>query len=149
MIRPATFHDLPHIMSALIKMLSYSQAPQMKFADPHAAERSVLIAINEGRAFFTGAYFIMVDVGSDWYSDKKYLIEQLILRVYPPDGTMVYEAVDVLAELTERFSCVAVAAGDTQMGMMTPLYEARGYRRLGTQLFKETAHGVRPKDDGC
>lgn len=149
-MRLATPQDVPAIMKACLAMLAYSPAFQMKFAEPVEAELGIRDAIHNERAFFFGGYFVMVDHGSDWYTSKRYLIEQLILKVAPDDKSWhVDEIVNQgLDNLATRFKCHAVAAGDTQIGRMTPLYHAAGYVTLGTQLMKESTYGIRSKSNG-
>lgn len=137
-MRLATQHDVASIMRPLIAMLAKSPAPQMKFATPIAAEIGVRNAIHEGRGFIFGGYYVMVDVGSDWYTDKVYLIEQIILKIDPEDKSFnVQQIVFLLDTLRERFKADAIVVGDTQIGYMTPIYQAAGYTMLGTQLIKE------------
>ena len=132
----ATQEDVPRIMWALLCLLNKSPAPQMKYADYDVAEASIRRAVDEGRAWLIHGYFIMVDVGSDWYTAGKYLIEQIILRV-DREPHPVNVAVHALDYLKAHFDCVAIVVGDTQIGHMTPIYEAEGYKFLGTQLIKE------------
>jgi hypothetical protein len=139
--------DLEPVMAALIAMLKKSPAPQMKYAEIGVARRSVKLAMRSGRAFICNGFFIMVDVGSDWYTSKCYLIEQIIVRVYPSEHK-VATAIAALDEIARRFGADAIAVGDTQIGYMTPLYHAAGYTTLGTQLFKERVHGFHSQDHG-
>lgn len=134
-------------MACLHKMLAKSPARQMRFADPIAAESSVHQAVMEGRAFISHGYFIMVDVGPAWYSQKSFLIEQIILKVEDTDDD-VRLAVRHLDDIARQFGCEAIAVGDTQIGLMTPKYLAEGYTFLGTQLFKEVPHGIHSQDHG-
>lgn len=138
-MRIANLGDIGAIMSRLISMLETSPAPQMKYADPAIAECYVRQAIHEQRVWFKGGYMVMVDVGSDWYSNEEYLIEQIILKVYPDDKTAtVHDAVAILDVLRKKFKCVMTIAGDTQIGYMVPVYEAAGYTYAGAQLVKES-----------
>lgn len=140
-MRAALSTDVNLIMGKLIKMLTYSPAPQMKFANKDAARANVVKAIQEARAYICNGYFIMVDVGSDWYSYDRYLIEQIILKIDDRAGG-VEIAIKALDELMVKFDCAACAVGDTQVGFMTPYYQAAGYVTLGTQLIKENNHRV-------
>lgn len=149
-MRPANDSDLPVIMECLEQMLEKSPAPQMKFAERDAAATSVEHAVDDGRAWIMGAYFIMVDIGRDWYSTREYLIEQIILKVYPDDTSVKLDTVirNGLSYLADRFGCVAIAAGDTQIGYMADKYIAAGFRAIGTQFFKESRYGLHQKDHG-
>lgn len=137
-------------MAALLAMLKYSPAPQMKYAEPDVARAYLISAIAEQRVWFMGGYMLMVDVGSDWYGRRKYLIEQIILKVYRDDDSVKLETVigNGLAYLADFYSCVATVVGDTQVGYMTPKYLAAGFQTLGTQLIKENRRGSSPQDYG-
>lgn len=147
-LRRGTLADHAVIMHALLKLLEKSPAPQMKYADESTARAYLYDAIRDGRLWFVGGYMILVDVGSDWYSNRKYLIEQMILKVYPnhPDTT-VHDAIAALDTLQEHYGCVMTVVGDTQIGMMTPHYIEAGYTPIGTQLIKEHINGVCKKKD--
>lgn len=136
-MRKAEKLDLDVVMQKLKAMLDYSPAPQMRYADYHVAMASVVRAMREGRAYICNGYFIMVDVGSDWYTDRRYLIEQIILKVYDAPHT-VASAIAGLEEIAKEHGCHAIAVGDTQVGYMTPLYQAAGFTTIGTQLIKES-----------
>lgn len=143
-MRHARFGDVSPVMGALIRMLDKSPAPQMQYAHPAAAEASICWAIKERRAYIVHGYFVMVDVGSDWYTFNKYLIEQIIIKVYDTH-LPVTAAIECLDAIAREHGCEAIAVGDTQVGYMTPLYQAAGYKTIGTQLIKEcNTHGVHP-----
>lgn len=135
-MRLATQHDVSDIMAALRKLKAKSPAYQMQFADEAAAECGVRIAIYEGRGWLVAGFFIMVDVGPEWWSNKTFLIEKIILRIEKTD-TPVQVAVDALDTLATHYGCDAVIVGDTQVGYMHGQYIAAGYAPLGTQLMKE------------
>lgn len=132
----ATPGDVPIIMSALQKLLAKSPSEQMRYAELIEAELGVRDAIHNNRAIFVGDYFIMFDVGKVWYSSKKFLIEELVVRVSTDNNTQVSEAVAALTALATRFRCAAVVAGDTQIGVMTNHYIRDGFVMLGSQLIK-------------
>jgi hypothetical protein len=120
-------------------MLAKSPAPQMRYADLETALLYIMhIAGVQGRAWIVDGYLVLYDIGADWYSKKPYLIEQLILKVYDTDAP-VENAIAFLELRAKAHGCVMVAAGDTQVGYMTPKYQAAGYSVLGTQLYKEIA----------
>jgi hypothetical protein len=138
MLRIANLGDMDHIMSCLVALLSKSPAPQMKYADTAVARQYIKRAVYEQRVWFVGGYMLMVDVGSDWYSAEPYLIEQIILKVYPEDKTAtVHDAVASLDVLRKKFNCVMTVVGDTQIGYMVDIYKAAGYKHAGVQLVKE------------
>lgn len=137
-MRVADYPDILPVMRALRGLLAKSTAAHMAHADEDAANRSVYRAIEDGRAFVVDGYFIMVEVGRDWYTFDTYLIEQIILKIGPSERNDVGMAVRALDDIAKRFNAKAIAVGDTQMGMMLPHYQAAGYKVLGTQLFKES-----------
>lgn len=146
-MRPAHEYDLEPVMRAAIHMLGMSPAPQMKFVDIMCVRRHIEQAIETGHAVVQGDYFILFDIGSPWYSTVNYLIEDLIIKFDNAHGTRVSEAIACLEEIAKSRGCVAVAAGDTQVGYMTPKYQAQGFRILGTQLFKEIPDGIHSQID--
>lgn len=135
-MRLATWDDERAVMGALLAMLDKSPAPQMRLADPTSARCGVRSAIHEGRAYIVGDFFIMVDQGSPWYTSKPVLIEEIILRISREHDTTVEQAIAALDDIAASRGCVAIAAGDTQIGYMRPKYEARGYVPMGYQLLK-------------
>lgn len=130
--RVADGSDIKAALDALIEMKTRSPAAQMKYTDPMTAWRYMVSA----KTRVVDGYFILFDVGSPWYSSDKFLIEDLIIRIYPTDKP-VEVAIDALSELALYYGCKAVVAGDTQIGYMRPKYEAQGFVVLGTQLMKE------------
>ncbi len=118
-------------------MLTYSQAPQMKWVDIDIACRYILEAGKSGRAWIYDGYMVLFDIGCDWYSDKPYLIEQLVLRLHESEHG-VASAIALLKQMASLNGCVAVAAGDTQViGYMTEKYKEAGFSVIGTQLYME------------
>lgn len=128
--------DFDEVMDNLILMQVSSPAVQMKFCDPATAARHVLHRMNEGHAYVVNGYYVQFDIGSPWHSTVDYLIEELILRIYPTTHK-VESVIDALSEIAFIYNCSAVVAGDTQIGYMRPKYEAAGFITLGTQHFKE------------
>jgi hypothetical protein len=147
-MRRGTRADYGPTMAALIRLQERAQGRgQMAHASVPAAAYSVELAIAEGRLRFVDGYAIMFDVGREWYSFDLYLIEQIIIKVYDTDAP-VEVAIDALDIIAAEYGCKAIAAGDTQVGYMTPKYINKGYAILGTQLFKGVPDGIRPKSDG-
>jgi hypothetical protein len=147
-MRKATNQDVPAIMAALLAMLPKANGRgQMAYAEPMEAELSVRHAIFQERAVIVDGYFIMFDVGSPWYTTKRYLIEDIILKIEKTDAP-VDTAIQALDVLARKYGCDAIAVGDTQIGYMTPKYINHGYATLGTQLFKGVPDGIRPQDHG-
>lgn len=129
--------DVLEIFQALLRLLAKSKAPQMRLVDEATAYRSLTAAAAEGRLYVHGDFAILVDVGSPWHSDKRVLIEEIIVRWRKAFGNTVESAVAQLDVIAAEHGCVAVAAGDTQIGLMSPRYLAAGFKPLGTQFFKE------------
>jgi hypothetical protein len=136
-LRRATEYDTTLVMTALLKMLDKSPAPQMKLAVPEVAYRALKNAAADGWLYVYGDFAILVDVGRPWHSDKRVLIEEIIVRFRRAHHNTVESAVAQLEILARQFGCVAVAAGDTQIGYMAPRYTAAGFITLGTQFYKE------------
>lgn len=135
--------DWPVIEQRLDHMQRRSPAAQMQYTDLAHAMEYLRTAALWRRAVINDGYMILFDIGSPWYTPRRFLIEELILRIGPSiDG--VRGAIRCLDELARLHECCAVAAGDTQVGYMVPHYEAEGFHVLGQQLFKEIEHGVRP-----
>lgn len=144
-MRFATTEDIPLIEETLLAMLAKSPARQMKFADQGAAFAYIRQAVNVGNAYIEDGYFILVDAGRPWYSYKEYLIEELILKIRPTTQPVTV-AIKALSEIARSRGFEVVAAGDTQVGYMTPHYIAEGFTTIGTQLLKEIDNGIRPQD---
>ncbi len=147
MIREANDDDFQVIKQSLTHWRDKSPALHVKLCSIGVALGNVLRAIDEGRAWMADGYFILVDVGSPWFSSQRMLIEEIIIRVRPTTLPVSY-AIDALDLIAEKLGCTAIAAGDTQIGYMTPHYHAAGYTTLGTQLMKEVSLGRSTKMDG-
>lgn len=136
-MRRADLFDLPVIKDALLAMLAKSPAPQMKYGDIDIALNYLIYdAIPDGHAWVADGYLILVSKGRPWYSAEEFLIEDLILKIGESERG-VAAAIEALEVLAERFGVPLLAVGDTQIGYMTPKYEAAGFKVLGTQLYKE------------
>ena len=135
MMRIPNDSDDEAVRASFLRMLEKSPAPQMKLADIDTAMAYYQKAKLAGDATFVGSFLLLSSIGCPWYTKYPVLIEDLILRIYPGKDEVehVIEALDWIAE---SCGCHAIAVGDTQIGYMTPKYEAAGYQRLGTQLFK-------------
>lgn len=125
------------IYTALLVLLERSPAAQMKLAEEKEAYLHLLRAKLKQHLWVYGDFAILIDVGSPWYTTKPVLIEEIILRFRRGYGNTVESAIAQLDVLAREFTCVAIAAGDTQVGYMTPRYLAAGFTNLGTQFFKE------------
>lgn len=147
MLKAALRADLDAIRRKLAWMKANSPAPQMKFADIEVAMGHIESARDRNRLVMYEGYAILFDVGRPWYSNDLYLIEELILRVYPTK-VPVTRAIEQLEVLALLYECKMIGAGDTQIGMMTPHYQLCGYKTLGTQLVKDVDYGIRPEADG-
>lgn len=135
-MRPAVQSDCILAINALVAMRAKNPNKQMRYADPDTALAYMQNAAGSGNAVVVDGYFIMYAVTPAWFSIDPFLIEELIIRIYPTDSP-VEVAIAALDELKALFNCVAIVAGDTQVGYMTPKYLANGFVRLGEQLIKE------------
>lgn len=133
----ASKEDFDLIVAALVTLLRKSPAPQMKLVDYDTAYRNLMTAKAEGRLFVYGDFIILVDVGTPWHSNKPVLIEELVARFRKVYGNTPQSAVAQLEVLARKFNCVAVASGDTQVGLMAEHYKSEGYTPLGSQFYKE------------
>lgn len=142
-MRRALRREVPAIFEELLRLLAKSPAAQMVLAVPAVAEQNLYLAQEQGRLWIQGDFAILVDVGSPWYTDKPVLIEEIVIRYRREFGNPPEDIALALPLLAEILGCVAVAAGDTQVGIMGPRYTAAGFKTLGTQYFKEIADGIR------
>lgn len=122
---------------ALLKMKKQSPAAQMALAEPDTAFKHLVWASQHRRLVTCGDYGILFDVGSPWHTTKLVLIEEIIIRFRRQYQNPVEEAIAKLDDLARLYGCVAIAAGDTQVGLMAPRYQAAGYTSLGSQFYKE------------
>lgn len=137
-MRLATLDDLGVIMDALIKMLSYSPAPQMKYASTTTATLYVAKAIRESRVDILGDYMVMYDVITPWFSTTPMLAEEIIIKVWNlGHRATVQDCVKHLETRAKQLKCVCVIAGDTQVGYMEKHYLDAGFVVLGKQFYKE------------
>lgn len=132
--------DIPGIMSALVKMLSYSKAPHMQFVDKMEAELFIYNVVHENghtteitdhcRAVIADGFFIMFQVAPMWCTKENFLMEEMVIRISgdaPPDVVP-----EILLKLQKRFNCVASFGGDSQGDYMGRYYRAAGWRHSGT-----------------
>lgn len=136
-LQTPSFQETNAIHEALVRMLEYSPAPQMKLAEPATAYAHLHNARRTGLLFTYGDFAILIDVGSPWHTTKLVLIEEIIVRFRKGHGGTPEGAVAQLETLAKLHGCVAVAAGDTQIGVMAPRYIAAGFQPLGSQFYKE------------
>lgn len=115
----------------------------MKLAEPRVANNYLIYAAATGKLWVYGDFALLVDAAAPWYSTASVLIEDIIVRYRREYGNTVDSAIAQLEVLARRLGCVAVAAGDTQIGLMAPRYLAAGFTTLGTQFYKEIPDGVR------
>lgn len=83
-----------------------------------------------------GAYILLWDLVTPWYSSEEVLIEDLLLKVYPEDATRTLQEVLIqdIPELARTLGVRYVFTGDTQGKFyMGQQYAKAGYSLLGTQ----------------
>lgn len=134
-MRAAHPSDVPKIMQALAWVQAKGNSPFLKGASLMAAELGVRDYIHREQAVIHAGFFIMVDIGKEWFSDKLFLFEKLVLKLDAAADPA--EAVKALEGLALVNGCGAVVAGDALAGKMTPFYEQAGWSHLGTTLTKE------------
>lgn len=127
--------DLKRVRKALDGLILHSNAAHMKYADVLHAMEYIKQASLAGKAHIVSDVFVMFDIGSDWYTKELYMIEQLVLKLSKYGD--VPKAVAFMDNMARVFGAKAIAAGDTQVGAMTPHYIQAGYKVLGTQFIKE------------
>lgn len=140
-MRPAVAADAYAGIKALLRMREKNPTKQMQYTDESTALCHLLDCVKRKLAVVEQGYLIVFDVGRPWYSKENFLLEDLIIRIEPTTAP-VQVAIDALSVLATERRCVAVIAGDTQIGYMAPKYLASGFVTLGTQLMKEITHGV-------
>jgi hypothetical protein len=138
-LRKASEYDAYLTMQSLLRMLDKSPAPQMRLAVPEVAYRHLKASARNGMLYVYGDFAVLVDVGSPWHTDKPVLIEEIIVRFRKAHHNDVESAVAQLDHIAREHGCVAIAAGDTQVGIMGPRYIAAGFQPLGSQFYKELA----------
>lgn len=135
-MRTATLEDCVDAIDALIAMKAKNPNKQMQWSEPSVAFAYMRKQAEDGNAVVVDGYFIMYSVTPIWFTTVPFLVEELIIRIQPTDKP-VEVAIAALDRLKEMFGCVAIVAGDAQIGYMTPKYQAAGFQHLGTQLIKE------------
>lgn len=135
-MRPATKDDAYAALRALRAMKLKSPALQMKYTDEDSALCHMLESVKLKKAVVVGGFFVLFDVGRPWYSKHNFLIEELIIRL-SRTAEPVEVAIQALTTLAHEHNCVAVAAGDTQIGYMKDKYLGEGFSLLGYQFIKE------------
>jgi hypothetical protein len=137
MIRTATLANYDKYIAALLLLKDKSKNPKMVAVSERAARIHVRQAIREGCAFEVGDYFVLADVAIPWYSDEEHLVEDLTIRFRTEYNNPVSGVAEFLINLARSRGCKYAVVGDTQRGLMVPVYEAAGFTPIGTQLFKE------------
>lgn len=135
-MRRATPADVSQAMVELLQMRSKNPGKQMQYTDEDTARCYLYEQMKRGLAVVEQGYFILYDVGRPWYSKENFLLEELVIRI-ERTGAPPSVAIAALDSLKEKHGCIAVIAGDTQIGAMVPHYLAAGFTVLGTQLMKE------------
>jgi hypothetical protein len=136
--RYATHADLEALGAAAWGYTAVSKAPHVRYADELTVSLAIAKAIAEQRILISGDYAAMFDIGSDWFSNKPMLIEQLVWRFQKVVRNPVSNIIDELTSTALVRGCVAVVCGDTQgLGIMASHYTAAGFTCLGTQHMKE------------
>lgn len=129
------------VTAAAAKYATRSKAPHMKLLNLDKLWDNVLLRAHRNRGVDRfGAYIVLWDIATPWWSDTPVLIEDLVIRVFDDDDSV--SLMDVvqygLPMLAEENGCRWVFTGDTQaLGYMGPKYLQAGYNELGSQFCKE------------
>lgn len=122
----------------LLNLLSLSKAAHMKHVNIHAAEANLRHYIDQGLVWRFGAYIVIIEVGSEWFTDEPFLIEKLVIKTEDnPEWSLNEVLTTGLEGLKNYYSCAAIVAGDTQTGYMNPHYTRAGFHTLGSQFYRE------------
>lgn len=136
-LRLATMHDVPAIMAVLAVVQGKSDTGK-KLGSLIESELAIRFAIHEDRGYMYDNVFMFFEIGSLWYSERRTLFEQMVLKLGKMTGTFA----DVVAQfdiIAKRHNCTAVVVGDSQARTMVHRYEAAGYKQSAIQLYKEVA----------
>lgn len=134
-MRQATEEDCQAFLAVHQKWKGKAAGALMGYADDAAIAAHIRQAADTGLAVVVDGYFILYCISPLWYTKKTFLIEEIILRIYPTDAPPSV-AVQALEELRDLFDCTAVISGDAQAGAMAAHYLAAGFVHLGSQFIK-------------
>lgn len=130
---PATYEDCGAVMAVHAAMRGKAAGVFMKYADDEAIFHYLRFAVDSGCAVLVDGYFVLYTVTPLWYTRAKFLIEELVIRIYPTNEPPTV-AISALLELRDLFGCVAVVSGDAQAGAMAKHYLSCGFEPLGSQF---------------
>lgn len=133
-MRQATDADYSTIRTAVKRLYLSSAVPWMKFSDLGKAMVSIAEWLSAGDVWIVGDYAVIATVGTMWSSSALMVFEHLVIRVTNTEKNPISTVTDFLKALCITEGCAAVVVGDTQRGLMTPVYEQAGFVPLGTQL---------------
>jgi hypothetical protein len=133
-MRQATDADYSIIRAAVHRLYKESTVPWMKFSDFGKAMCSIAEWLGSGDIWIVGDYAVIAHTGTMWSSSAKMVFEKLVIRISSTDKNPISTVTDFLKALCITEGCAAVVVGDTQRGLMTPVYEKAGFVPLGTQL---------------
>lgn len=134
-MRHINLDDFALIRSKLDWLISFSKAPQMKYADINKAMETIHLRAERGLAVIVNGFLVMLDVGETWYLSEEAVIEDLVVRLYGNESPA--GVVDWIVSFAKSRGNKVIIAGDTQHGLMIPYYEEAGFVPMGAQLIKE------------
>lgn len=133
-MRLAQREDLPALEAALRKLVDKSPALHMQFADWHVGWTYVQMQVNAGNVLIVGDFAVFVSITPLWFTSKRFVIEDLVLRISRESGTALDEIPAALKLLAKFENCVGVVSGDTQVGRMDQVYNDASFSLLGRQF---------------
>lgn len=128
-----------------VRKAAYSLVSSKRWAetiDPYVVLASIMtgaipaVIVNE-------TYLVVYVVGSPWYTYKRVLEEQVVIRIYPGPG-ILNEVVTALEDIAAKSNCIGVSVGtalaDNDVALCR-LYERRGFQTECISLYKPLTQG--------
>lgn len=137
-MRPVTSEDGPHIVAALRRLVAKSTTPLAIPVDFEVGLGFIQDRIDNDEAFIVGDFLVVFSLSRLWFTTGTYLMEELVLRIYPKTTDSGSTALDIPHALINRateLKCAGVFSGDSQTGIMASAYEQAGYLTAGRQFF--------------
>lgn len=92
---------------------------------------------DDGFILYAGGCFVLLSIGSAWYTNEKYLYEDFIIAVEPTDFRAL---ADALAALASDMGAVGIIVGTLAQHREKAygrLLERVGFRKVASEYFKE------------
>ena len=124
-----------HALAALSDLKASSKSVPAYLIEPNYALTTLLYKPN---AFVVnGRWFIVYDVGTPWFSDKRVLQEVMVLRIAP--GGRFSEVTDFLEAEAKAWQCEAIMAGtffSTNDRLCSALYQRQGLEQAAIAMIR-------------